>query len=558
MWRKNRKDRNDIPVVEKSITPAKWENVLIYTRVSSAKQLTEWSGLKWQETACMEWCQKHEINVIKVFSDGWISGKYTSREGLDSMIEYLKKENRNYTKIPFVIIDDIDRIVRDVQGRWEIKAKIEKLWWAKLFSLKQKIEDTPEGKMLQSITMSVKQYERENNGRRTKDRQRQRLLWGYWCWSPMQGYEFEKDPKGWRILKLVPNDAQIIKEGLELFADWVLLNPVRLKDFYNERGLISRQGNKICKSFVELLLKKDSLLFYAWYIDFPSWDVHMAKAMHPPIISLSTVAKITERLTTKTQYKTYTESDIARELPLRWSLCCEHCKHPMTGAPTKNRWGTHYFYYSCRQKGCENNGKSFWNKQVHLALVEHLKSLSIDPWTLTLFEKALRRFWTEKDRLKIDLTQSDKQEFQEIQNKVRFLQERIMGTTNEKLITLYETQMINLLEEGETLKNKLSKDEVYTDIDIEMLIQENKTILENPVFIWELENLELKRLLTGVLFNGQIYYNKESGIQTPSIPLIYANFSSVFTIKYFKSGPEGVEPSTRSFGDSRSTAELRP
>ena len=37
----------------------------------------------------------------------------------------------------------------------------------------------------------------------------------------------------------------------------------------------------------------------------------------------------------------------------------------------------------------------------------------------------------------------------------------------------------------------------------------------------------------------------------------------IFTLRFFlvninKSGPEGVEPSTRSFGDSRSTAELRP
>ena len=96
--------------------------------------------------------------------------------------------------------------------------------------------------------------------------------------------------------------------------------------------------------------------------------------------------------------------------------------------------------------------------------------------------------------------------------------------------------MINLLEEVETLKNKLSKDEVYTDIDIEKLIQENKTILENPVFIQELENLELKRSLTGALLSSQIYYNKKNGIQTPSIPLIYANFSHIFTTKYFKSG----------------------
>jgi len=79
------------------------------------------------------------------------------------MIEYLKEENKEYTKISRVIIDDIDRIIRDVAGWREIKAKIENLGGAKIFSLKQDINDTPEGKMLQSITMSVKQYERENN-----------------------------------------------------------------------------------------------------------------------------------------------------------------------------------------------------------------------------------------------------------------------------------------------------------------------------------------------------------------------------------------------------------
>ena len=201
------KKTKQIQTIEKSITPVKGDNVLIYTRVSSAKQMAEWNWLKWQETACKERTDRYGVNVVKVFSDGWVSGKYVSREGLDTMIEYLKEVNKTYTKVPFVIIDDIDRIIRDVQWRWEIKAKIEDLWWAKLFSLKQKIEDTPEGKMLQSITMSVKQYERENNARRTKDRQRQRLLWGYYCFSPMQGYKFIKDSKWWRILVKVKEDA---------------------------------------------------------------------------------------------------------------------------------------------------------------------------------------------------------------------------------------------------------------------------------------------------------------------------------------------------------------
>jgi hypothetical protein len=43
------------------------------------------------------------------------------------MIEFLKEENKEFTKVHFVIVDDMDRVIRDVQGRWEIKARIEQL-----------------------------------------------------------------------------------------------------------------------------------------------------------------------------------------------------------------------------------------------------------------------------------------------------------------------------------------------------------------------------------------------------------------------------------------------
>ena len=102
------------------------------------------------------------MEIIGVFSDGGVSGKYISREGLDAMIEFLREQNKIYTKIHKVIVDDVDRIVRDVAGWREIKAKIEGSG-AKIHSLKQHLDDTPEGRMIQSITMATKQYERENN-----------------------------------------------------------------------------------------------------------------------------------------------------------------------------------------------------------------------------------------------------------------------------------------------------------------------------------------------------------------------------------------------------------
>ncbi len=41
------------------------------------------------------------------------------------MINYLSEVNKKFTSVQYVIVDDIDRIIRDVQGRWDIKSKIE-------------------------------------------------------------------------------------------------------------------------------------------------------------------------------------------------------------------------------------------------------------------------------------------------------------------------------------------------------------------------------------------------------------------------------------------------
>ena len=170
--------------------------------------------------------------------------------------------------------------------------------------------------------------------------------------------------------------------------------------------------------------------------------------------------------------------------------------------------------------------------------------MSIDSGTLKLFERSLKKFWEEKDMIKKELNKSVNETLKELRKKIELLQERMLATNNEKLVYLYENQMIGFLNEEETINNKLSKGETYTDIDIERLIEETKAILENPISIRNIESLELKRLLIGVLFNNEIYYNTKSGIQTPSIPLIYATFGTIFYTNLFNPGRKGIEPLT--------------
>ena len=76
---------------------------VIYTRVSSLKQVTEGSGLDSQYSACFTHANENKITVLESFQDAAYSGKTTDRPGLEEMIDFIKKRDGN----TFVIFDDI-------------------------------------------------------------------------------------------------------------------------------------------------------------------------------------------------------------------------------------------------------------------------------------------------------------------------------------------------------------------------------------------------------------------------------------------------------------------
>lgn len=139
------------------------KNGIIYVRVSSEKQIKEWNWLESQKVVCQKWANENNVKVIKVFEDG-MSGSTENRPGFINMIKFI---DRNWKKIDYVIVDDIDRIWRDVH----IRSSFYKLCNSKnieINSLKQELNNSPEWKLLSNITMATKQYERENNARRVR------------------------------------------------------------------------------------------------------------------------------------------------------------------------------------------------------------------------------------------------------------------------------------------------------------------------------------------------------------------------------------------------------
>ena len=344
---------------------------------------------------------------------------------------------------------------------------------------------------------------------------------------PPPWYEYIDWPTWGRILQLSP-DAKIIKEALGLFARWMITTQEGLKEFLNQRWLKTRRWNKIYLSFAQRLLERDRLLFYAGYINYPDWEVNMIPAKHPSIIDLSLVSKISERLHPITFYNKSSKSDIWKRLPLRGFLIDSESNIYYSWWPSQGK-NKLYFYYSCRLK--DENGKiktiNIMHNILHTEFVSYLDTFKIDEDTLWLFEMVMMNVWKEKGNIKSDLLKDKTKRINGIDKEINAFMDKIQGTTKEQMIELYENKIITLTEEKENLQFKIKETSSEQDIDIDKLISNTKAILINPKFIRDLQNIELQRMLIGILFNSKIYYNKKTGFQTPEIPLIYAHLRSI-------------------------------
>jgi site-specific DNA recombinase len=495
-----------------------WKNCLIYTRVSSSTQVTHGNGLQSQETLCRERAKANNVNVIDVFLDGWVSWKYISRAWLDSMIEFLKKENKQYTKIDFVVVDDVDRVIRDVAWRREIKTKIEWLWGAKIHSLKQNITDTPEGNMLQSITMSVKQYERENNARRAKDRKRARMLEWHWVHICPPGYTYTWK---WTSKHVIYDDkAPIIKQLLEKYATWTFKNMVEFLYYVEDVWLRTEGGKYFTKNFVFNLLETQRLLFYAGIIHFPILWINMVKAKHEPIISMETMEEIERVKSGKSRHRKFTNTDIFAKMPLRNALACDCCGRLMSGWPSINKMGNYYYYYRCFNKDCPKND-SFNSDQVHKSFEEYLQWLTISTPVLDCFKIALTSiFENEESNLEV-WDETRKKNISEITKKIDRLYEMLVNIDSEEIWKLYQQKLNELILEKKKLESQTNNNKKI-DIDLKWLLDHTLPIVQNPYQLRLKGDVETRRLVASVVMGGGILYNKKLGITTPNLPSFYA------------------------------------
>ena len=134
-----------------------------YSRFSSDNQ--DVKSANDQDTEMTEYASKNNISIIKYFRDEAKSGtKTVGRDGFFQMLDFCKKYNKdknNVQKIKYVLVWKFNRFARNDFDSSLYKNKLKSLG-IRVISITQKIEDTPEGHLLEGFLQNIDAYFSEN------------------------------------------------------------------------------------------------------------------------------------------------------------------------------------------------------------------------------------------------------------------------------------------------------------------------------------------------------------------------------------------------------------
>ncbi len=187
---------------------------IIYCRVSSTKQKIEGSGLESQEHRCRQYAEVKGYEVEAVFPDDASGGgDFMNRPGMVALLSYLDAQpGKGYV----IIFDDLKRFARDTEFHIKLRREFQTRG-ARIECLNFRLDDSPEGKFVETIFAAQGELEREQNRRQVIQKMKARVEKGYAVFHPPVGYSYVADRAHGKILVRDEPVASILAEALEGF-----------------------------------------------------------------------------------------------------------------------------------------------------------------------------------------------------------------------------------------------------------------------------------------------------------------------------------------------------
>lgn len=506
----------------------------IYCRVSSVKQTTQGDGLGSQETRCREYASHRGYRVAEVFTDD-MSGGVTERPGMKRMLTWL---DQNRDQNPVVIIDDVSRLARGLDAHIALRTSIGAAG-GKLESPSIEFGEDSDSMLVENLMASVSQHQRQKNAEQTRNRMRARVMNGYWPFKAPKGYRYEKSGSGKVLVRDEPL-ASIVQEALEGFASGRFTSQAEVKRFLEAHPNYPKDldGYWIRAQRITELLTQP---LYAGLVSKPEWGIAERPGKHEGLIAISTYERIQERLKKPAKHKV--RKDISEEFPVRGAVHCGDCSKPLSACWSKSRTGKKHPYYFCYNRHCDSYRKSIRRDDIESAVEQSLQEVTPAKPVIALARAMLKDIWDGRMAGALEAAKQAEARLKELDRQVTSLLDRIVSTTNDRLIQAYEQKIDTLEREKRVVAEKTLK-QSEPKHSFEELFELASQILANPHEIWRNGSLKLRRMVLKMVFPGGLQYDRKTGVRTTDLSLPFRVLEAMKTGKCEMAPPAGLEPAT--------------
>jgi site-specific DNA recombinase len=229
----------EVVMMKRQFTPMPdQKRVAIYCRVSTARQEDEGTSLGSQEAACRAYAAEQGYTVAAVYRETHSGADLFERPLLSEL-----RESVRHGDVGTVIAHALDRLSRNQAHLGLILSEAEHAGVTVEF-VTEKLEDTPEGRLLQSVRGFVAEVERLKIGERSSRGRRSRAENGKPIpgWKAPYGYMWADPAKGAKTRLIVKEDeAPIVRR---IFADMAAGKSIRrIASELTADGIPSPSGN---------------------------------------------------------------------------------------------------------------------------------------------------------------------------------------------------------------------------------------------------------------------------------------------------------------------------
>ena len=311
---------------------------LISTRFSDAKQIGG-TSTEMQLKSCRDYCKQSEIKIVGVDSVEAESAKESNTKRIARMLEFCQKYKG---QIDSLIVYKLDRFSRDTAQFYYLKTELLKLGIT-LRSATEPINDTPVGKLTETMLIGIATFENDVKRERVKLSFRTLLEKGICPWSKSVGYKPNKNALGRVGIPITDNEHGLDDGIKEVFSKFLNgYTQADLAKYMTDKQLINYKNKTITfsKQLINNILRNK---FYMGVIEVKKWQEEFPGA-HVPLIKSKTFNDAQNKLTgSKSKHLT-----INPDFPLKDRLYCEICDCKMTACWSTNRVKTKYPFYFCR------------------------------------------------------------------------------------------------------------------------------------------------------------------------------------------------------------------